>query len=139
MQALLQSSMNGMQVLASKGHGVMLHGLGTSEVVQSALQTCCDAALGVVLVSCRYNMVSSLLYTVGDAQGVFHHHGADLCDPNQIGDMFRYIEEKYTHSPDILVNNAGVERITAVYSVPSILHSARTHTHIIQVYNILVL
>ena len=117
-----------MQVLASKGHDVMLHGLGTSEVVQSALQTCRNAAPGVVLVSCRY-VVSSLLYTVGDAQGVFHHHGADLCDPNQIEDMFRYIEEKYTHSPNILVNNAGIERITAVYSVPSILHSACAHTH----------
>ena len=38
---------------------------------------------------------------------MFHHHGADLCDPDQIVDMYHFIEDKYTHSPDILVNNAG--------------------------------
>lgn len=34
------------QVLAGKGHDVILHGLGTSEVIQSAIQTCRDAAAG---------------------------------------------------------------------------------------------
>ena len=98
-----------MQALASKGHDVMLHGFGTSEMVQSAIQTCCDAAPGSDCVSMlqisRYCVRNMLL---GVKQGVFHHHGADLCDPDQITDMFRFMEEKYSRGPDILVNNAGV-------------------------------
>jgi 3-hydroxybutyrate dehydrogenase len=88
------------RALASKGHDVMLHGFGTSEMVQSAIQTCCDAAPGV-------------------KQGVFHHHGADLCDPDQITDMFRFMEEKYSRGPDILVNNAGIQHVGPIESFPT--------------------
>lgn len=38
-----------MQVLAGKGHDVILHGFGTSEVIQSAIQTCRDAAPGFII------------------------------------------------------------------------------------------
>ena len=35
-----------LQVLAGKGYDVVLHGLGTPEVVQSAIQACQDAVSG---------------------------------------------------------------------------------------------
>ena len=45
---------------------------------------------------------------------ILYHHGADLCDPNQIAEMFKFIQQKYSRSPDILVNNAGIHAHNAI-------------------------
>ena len=83
----------------------MLHGMGTPEDVQSAIQTCRDEISGLTpqkLLKFSHN------FCISDESQVFYHHDADLCDPNQIADMFKFIQQKYLRSPDILVNNAGI-------------------------------
>ena len=57
-------------------------------------------------------------FCISDESQVFYHHDADLCDPNQIAEMFKFIQQKYSRSPDILVNNAGIHA-----------HITHTHTH----------
>lgn len=54
-----------------------------------------------------FKIVMFVILSLGNRQSVFHHHGADLCDPEQIQDLFRFTQEKFSRSPDILVNNAG--------------------------------
>jgi 3-hydroxybutyrate dehydrogenase len=85
--------------LVKRGHDVVLHGLGTPEVVQSAIQTCRQALPDGV-------------------QREFYHHGADLCDPTQISDMFQFIKSRYARGPDILVNNAGMQYVEPIEKMP---------------------
>ena len=66
------------------GCGVVLNGFGSAEAISSAVE------------ECRQEGSPSV-----------EHHGADLSRPDQIEDMFKFVEEKFRRSPDILVNNAG--------------------------------
>ena len=73
-----------MQTLAAKGYDIMLNGLGGVAEVETALGACQE---------------------LGSSQVA--HHGADLSDPGQIGQLFECIRERWGEGPDILVNNAG--------------------------------
>ena len=63
-------------------------------------------------------------FSAGDAR-VFHHHGADLCDPSQIAEMFQFIQDKFSRGPDILINNAGSPPSTP----PAVEIVCVSHTH----------
>ena len=86
---------------------MILHGFGTPEVVQTVIQACCDANTGSVSFNLQPRSLILQSFVLDAQQQVFHHHDADLCDPNQIADMFLFIRDKYSRGPDILVNNAG--------------------------------
>lgn len=73
------------QMLAGKGHDILLNGFGEPEEIGSVMDTC--KQLGARKVD---------------------HHGADLCDLKQIKSMFDFVTHKFGHTPDILVNNAGM-------------------------------
>jgi 3-hydroxybutyrate dehydrogenase len=62
-------------------------------------------------------LVTSLVYLDG-VQREFYHHGADLCDPTQISDMFQFIKSRYNRGPDILVNNAGMQYVEPIEKMP---------------------
>ena len=87
--ALITGSTSGVgqgiaNVLASKGYDIVVNGFGSPEVITAAVKE----------------------YQKRGARRV-EYHGADLSKSDQIGEMFKFISEKFGHSPDILVNNAG--------------------------------
>jgi 3-hydroxybutyrate dehydrogenase len=45
------------------------------------------------------------------------YHGADLSDPQQIGDMMDYVNREFGGA-DILVNNAGIQHVAKVEAFP---------------------
>ena len=53
---------------------------------------------------------------------VLCHHGADLCDPSQIAEMFQFIQDKCSQGPD---NNAGSPPSTP----PAVEIVCVCHTH----------
>ena len=72
------------QVLAGRCYKIILNGFGQPEEIHSSLDECRKLSAKLV-----------------------EHHGADLSDPNQIEEFFKYVEDKCGRGPDVLVNNAG--------------------------------
>ena len=93
--ALITGSTSGIgletaKVLASKGYDIVVNGFGSPEVIEAVVKECQSRGAGRV-----------------------EYHGADLSKPDQIGEMFRFILERFGHSPDVLVNNAGKRILNA--------------------------
>ena len=82
------------QMLAGKGHNIILNGFGEPEEIASAMDDC---------------------RTVGAKQT--EHHGADLCDPTQIESMYDFADQTFGRTPDIVVNNAGSAALHVVLSI----------------------
>lgn len=87
--ALITGSTSGIglgiaSVLASKGYDIVVNGFGGPEVIEAVVKEC-----------------------QGRGAERVEYNGADLSKADQIGEMFKFILDKFGHSPDVLVNNAG--------------------------------
>lgn len=87
--ALITGSTSGIglgiaSVLASKGYDIVVNGFGGPEVIEAVVKEC-----------------------QGRGAERVEYHGADLSKADHIGEMFKFILDKFGHSPDVLVNNAG--------------------------------
>lgn len=67
---------------------MVLSGFGSADEIAAAMEECCEQGSPRV-----------------------EYHRADLAQPQEIENMFKFIFDKFGRSPDILVNNAGVYKV----------------------------
>lgn len=100
--ALVTGSTSGMGLeiakgLARAGVNVILNGFGDHE-----------AAIREVEVVARMNAIDVKV----------DYHGADMRNPEEIGDLVRAAEKRFSGTLDIVVNNAGIQHVSRVEDFP---------------------